>query len=426
MSSDGLPDPDPEVLAYLSRPEHADKMREVMVRAASSDMPVTVDWTKGEREGKRVAGVVLKRTYRLHKGRFELSSEGQEALIRGELGYFDDSKSVRLAPPIFVNDYYAARRKTDVVIQGFAFAPSPATRHLTATVRFGKHERSIEVYGARRGEYDAGKKPRFSEPEPFEMIPIRYDLAYGGVDMVALARKLGYPDPDAEVAIPEETEFHYPRNPCGLGYLMELDWESFMGLRLPHLEHPFDPLTPERLAVGAPGRWLRGSLPAAWDWQSESWFPRAAYLGMAPLFDDDGTVPAEVQKGWAARDILEIPMIFHDLDGTPRREYSQAASPGMSFTDLSPREHFEIKNMHPKEARLAFDLPGDVPKVTVAFQRDTFTELESRLCSVVIRPDREELVATWSALAEVDRDYEKLELMSMRSEIAWARGREAT
>jgi hypothetical protein len=310
-----------------------------------------------------------------------------------------------------------------VVIQGFAYASRPGTTKLTASARFGKHEREIVVFGERRGEFDRAGKPRFTEPNPFEMMPIRYDFAYGGVDMVALARSLGYPDPDAEVTLPRETEFHYPRNPCGFGYLMQLDWEAFTGLRIPHLEHPFDPLTPERLAVGKPDRWLRGPLPAAWDWQSELWFPRCAYLGSAPVFARDGAVPAEVQRGWAPRDILDIPPIFHNLDGTLRLEYAQAASPGMSV-DLAPDEVFEFKNLHPVESALSIALPGDVPHVKVAFQKETYTDLEPRLLSVVLRPDRGEVVMVWRALGEVDRDLERLEMMSLRSEIQWVRGGE--
>jgi hypothetical protein len=416
------PDADPEVSAASERPLSDEDKAMLAVMGASVDVPTTVDWTWGEREGRRMAGLLLKRTYTLVDGRLELDEAAQETLSQGEIGYFDDEKSVRLAPPLFVNDYYAARLRTDVVVQGFAYAPRPNTRKLTARLRFGKHEREIVVFGTRRGEYDRGGRPRFSEPQPFDEAPLRYDFAYGGVDMIALARKLGYPEPGAEVEVPAETEFHYPRNPCGLGYLIELDRDSFDGLVIPRLEHPFDPLTPERLAVGAPDRWLRGPLPAAWDWQSQTWFPRAAYFGMAPDFARDGTVPAEVERGWAPRDILDIPMIFHKPEGPLRVDFAQGASAGMSFTDVAPDELFVLENLHPKESTLSMRLPGEVPQVKVAFESGTFTDLVPRLLSVVLRPDQGEVVTVWCALAEVGREYQAIELYNMDVEIRWARG----
>lgn len=421
--------PYPELTAFFQKPENYPALQEAMVKATAPSLPLTVDWTKGERDGQQWAGLVLKRTYVLDQGRPQPAASGrlqikpsaQEALMDTQIGYFDDDAIVRHAPPVFVNDYYAARQKTDVVIQGMAFAPRGGTRSFTVTARFGRHERSINVFGERRGDVDRMGRFRFSEPKTIDAVPLRYDFAYGGVDMVALARKLGYPKPGAQVRLQRETELHYPRNPCGLGYLIELDRESFNGLLIPHLEHPFDPLTPERLAVGRPDRWLRGPMPAAWDWQAESWFPRAAYLGLSPPFAKDGTLPAEVTRGLAPPDILDIPMIFHNLDGPPRVEYTQAASPGMSV-DVAPDEAFEIHGMHPRGEVVSFRLPGEVPLARVAFRPEAFTDLEPRLCSVVIRPHRGEVIVVWSAMARVDRDYDKLSLMNLRSEIRWARG----
>ncbi|KYF83297.1 hypothetical protein BE17_01905 [Sorangium cellulosum] len=208
---------------------------------------------QGEPDGQRWIAWVMKRTYRIHNGRCELDTPGrQEVLHDDELPYNDRRKPPRVSPPLVVDDLLPFRRATDVVVQAFAHAYRPGTRKLTASVQFGEHQREIVVHGDHVGELDRAGKPRFSEATPIEVVPVRYDYAYGGVDLTALGRNgdiLGQFIQDARrgMSTLSDTPYHYPRNPCGYGYLMELDAESFTGLPIPNLEYPFDPLTPQRI-----------------------------------------------------------------------------------------------------------------------------------------------------------------------------------
>lgn len=401
---------DPEQLMQLDR----------MASEAIAHPPRTESFSQAERGGEPILAFLIKRTYRIHNGRCEhAGSGGQEALMQAEVPYRRDVEPPLSSPPFYVNDHIAVKRETDVVIQGLARAYEPGTRKTQVSVRFDKHQREIAVFGPRFGEHDRLGRPRFSEPEPFQAVPLRYDFAFGGVDLRRmLARYARLPD-DADVELPAFCELHYPRNPCGMGYLIELTEERFNGLAIPCLEHPSDPLRPERLAVGKPERWLHAPLPACWDWQSEGWFPRMGYLGLAPDVEDPKVVPAEVQRGWAAEDILAIPPVFQRPDDPPRVEFARAASAGMTVSPLPPDAGFELRGIHPKKPLYSFRMPGEVPDVELELGPGVFSRAQPHLDSVVVRPHPGELVVVWSARAPVKRRYEARELEQMRRKVRW-------
>jgi hypothetical protein len=387
----------------------------------------TENYVRGKLAGRPALAWVMKRTYAIRGGRCELDTPSrQEVLHEEEVPYDKKRRPPRRSPPIAVRDLYPFRALTDVVIQAFAHPPAPDTRRLTVSARFGKHLREIAVFGDRVGEIDPMGRPRVSEPGPIGVVPVRYDFAYGGVDLTALAR---HGDPvnqflhrmRAKVDPLYSTRFHYPRNPCGFGYLMEVDEQSWKGLPLPHLEHPGDPLGPERMAVGKPERWVHAPLPAGWDWQPEDWFPRLGYFGLAPEHDLEGKTLAEVSRGWAPKDLLSIPPIHHDPDDPRRAGAAQAASPGMSVRDLHPATTFELTNLHPRMPVYKFRMPGEVPLVKVELSPGKLTELAPHLDSVVVRPVPGEIVVVWSARAPLGEHVTEEQILNMKRQVSWAR-----
>jgi len=428
------PDDLAELAAQIERaqgdPDELGRLAAKLRLAWIADDLDTTGFAEAMDEGERRLALVLKRTYRIGNHRAEPAAPDDEELLQEhELPYDPERASPLVSPPVFVNEARIRRRRTDVVVQAIAYAYAKGTRELTARVRFGEHERSIVVHGARRGEIDRAGRPRFSEAEPIEGVPLRYDFAYGGVDQRALEKRR---DPLRAILAQARydfdpqavTDYHYPRNPCGLGYLIDLDEEGFDGLPIPFLEHPFDPLSPARLAVGDPKRWARGPLPACWDWQSETWFPRLGYLGMAPDVDDPDLVPEEARRGWAARDVLRIPPVHHAPDRPISPEFDQCASPGMSIAELSPAETFVLTNLHPNKPTYSFQLPGEVPEVKLDLGGPSLTDLEPHLDAVVVRPDPGELVMLWSARTTILRSYTFDELAGTRRVVRWARIKE--
>jgi hypothetical protein len=406
--------------------KRGERLAAKLQRVLASDLPATWGFAESVLGDRRTVALVMKRTYRITNGRCELAAPAErEVLHEGEMPYDAKLPPPRISPPVFTNDGQILRSRTDVVIQAVAHAYEKDTRKQNVSVRFGKHEREIAVFGDRRGEVDRLGRLRFSEPEPFEAIPVVYNFAYGGFDRAAFARDVDPTREAVEKARPEykgvrAAKYRYPRNPCGLGYLIELDENAFVGMRIPHLEYPFDPLGPARLAVGSLTRWVRGPLPAGWDWQSQSWFPRSGFLGMIRDVEDRNEVPAEAKRGWVPRDILSSTPIHQDPERPISPDAAQSASPGMSVDDLVPGETFVLRNLHRNKPTYSFQLPSEFPRAKLELRPGQLTDLASHIDSVVVRPGPGEVVIVWSARAEVERQYTLDELRSMRQKVRWA------
>ncbi len=383
----------------------------------------------GEVDGASWVAWVVKRTFRVENGVLELAPLGdQEDLFEGEILYDNERPAPRVSPPVVVGDLFAFRKKTDVVVQAFAYPSRPNTSQMTVGLRFGSHRRSIVVFGDRLGELDRFGRARFSEPGPIDVVPLRYDFAYGGVDVVALRQEGDEAQFLVEKMRPElgalpNTAYHYPRNPTGMGYVMDLE-NSFLGFPVPHLEYPFDPLSPERMVVDGPEHWLKGPLPACWDWQSAGWFPRLSYLGLGPPPHPDDGIPEEVKRGYAPADIFDIEAVHHAPNAPLRPEFAQCASPGMSVSDIGPGTSFELTSVHPTEPTFAFRLPNEEPRVLLHTSTTSTLELVPHLSSVTVRPVPGEVVVVWSARAPLPLLLTMEQAADARRTVTWRRASE--
>jgi len=371
-------------------------------------------------------GLVLKRKYLFQNGGGcdAVEEEAQEPVTVEEISY-EDLEPPRVSPIRVDNDCFAFRLKTDLVVQGSAYSYFSGVSMTHVSVRVGTFERSIRVYGERKLTRGADGRPRFSEPETFEAIPVRYDRAYGGVDVTELRRR---PAPRMlrelaqvmpEVPIETDTPFHYARNPCGRGFLIHDDEESLAAVEIPNLEFPFDPITPERMIAGSVYGWVDAPLPACMDWQSAGWFPRIAYLGAA-IFPPDYKGPVrETSLGWAAHDIVDIPPVTSTIDELPRIEFTQGASAGMSLDSIRPGEVVELQNLHPVYSFCTFRLPDEVPRARLELGSGSWTDLEPHLNAVVIRPDSDEVVMVWCASADPPARFEPGDIEELGHDVEW-------
>jgi hypothetical protein len=221
------------------------------------------------------------------------------------------------------------------------------------------------------------------------------------------------------------TPYHYPRNPCGSGYLLDLDEESFHGLRIPQLEHAFSRLAPDRMAVKSPDGWMRGPLPASWDFQPIEFFPRCAYLGLPPSYEKETCPPAEIERGYAPKDLLSIvPIMKARGVSDVRLEVALCAAPGMSFSHINPDEAFELRNMRKEKPVYRIELPGEVPRFLFELGPNNVIEPEPRLNHVVLRVDLDEVELLWSARIRISQDTTEETLLHARRVITWSRPRE--
>jgi hypothetical protein len=377
-------------------------------------------------ERGRNIGLVLKRSYTFQNGGGcdAVEEDEQEPLSDSELPY-EELDAPQVSPVQVDNDLLGFRQQTDLVVQGSAYTYVSGVSMTHVAVHIGAFERSIRVYGDRPLMRRLDGKLFFGDAEPFDVMPVRYDRAYGGVDVTALLRR---PAPKmlrdlAEVMpdlpIDTDTPFHYARNPCGGGFLIHDDEESLATVKVPNLEFPFDFITPERLATGSIHGWVNAPLPACMDWQAVGWFPRIAYLGAAWFPPDYKGPVRETELGWAAADLVHIEPITWHPDEPPRVEFMQAASAGMSVDRVSQGEVVELRNMHPVFPFCSFRLPYEVPCVRMELKPGEWTLLEPHLNAVVIRPDSDEVVMIWCSTAPIDRHFPMDEAYELRREVSW-------
>ena len=234
-----------------------------------------------------------------------------------------------------------------------------------------------------------------------EKIPLRYSHAYGGHDTTAEAKNGNPAEPlqrffDEPIDLVRASPYQYPRNPAGVGYLIEQSAESLEKLQLPNLEDPLDPLTPERLLLGSYLRWPTMPLPQATDWIDYDWFPRIAYSGIVvPSYEPPKNPIAEVTRGYAPADVLVDKPIVQKQDWL----FTSGASLGLQLPYLRGDEAVELTNMHAKQQALRFTLPGERPKISTDGRKGKLNPTEPVLHSVVIEPDAERVTVVWCGAA---------------------------
>jgi hypothetical protein len=105
--------------------------------------------------------------------------------------------------PLKEIDYAPRKPYCDVLLNGSAYAPGgQPTERVTVSLRVGSWKKSFDVVGNRIWQIGLlGPKP--SQPEPFTVMPISYNNAFGGVDRSQ-----------------EDPAKHrwYPTNHVGVGY----------------------------------------------------------------------------------------------------------------------------------------------------------------------------------------------------------------
>ena len=202
---------------------------------------------------------------------------------------------------------------------------------------------------------------------------------------------------------------------------MESDKESIENVLLPNLEDPLDILSPGRLAVGSPGRWPFMPLPQAFDWYDYSWFPRMAFLGFVPEHEPLSGPVEEARRGYVPKDIIKDRATLQDIIKymtTSGYQIVNGACPGLSFPHLAGSETVMLNNIHPKHSEFTFQLPGEVPKISIEF-KEKWRKLSPVLHTVLIEPDLDRLSLVWRGSLVVQRPYMLEELEKMQSDVLW-------
>ena len=292
-------------------------------------------------EGEYILSVLLKRTYDIVPGRPCVRAEEDRPVIPGDVPWGNPMNStVR-----FESDFVPYKPATDVVINGKAYAPKgKPTTACSVAIKIADRRKDVRVIGDRKAFFGKKTSPAFSDPVPFTTMDLRYERAYGGIDV--------YSD--------KKTSYPYPRNPLGRGFIVANTKQGIENLELPNLEDPNDLLTPDRLCVSEYSRWQDQPMPAGLGWFSKYWRPRAELAGIMPA---DRPVEQELRKAYSA--FLPADQRSHYMKNGIRDmdfRFFNGASPGLVMPYLTGNEGIATANLA-AEGIVSFSLPGDRPEI---------------------------------------------------------------
>jgi hypothetical protein len=392
--------------------------------ARSTPSP-TVEFFQAQPEGRPRLLFALSRVYALSpEGAVVLAQE--QPPLPADYDFYDDAPA-GVIPTLKAVPEAVYRSGTDVVVQGAAWsANGHAVTVLDAAVRVGPHTHVVRVCGRRFCEM-AGDRIVFTAPEAFERMPLRYENAYGGRDSAAEAT-FEVPAPGGRrrrlaefFAERDFTPFVYLRNRSGKGYVVGRDPEAIAGRELPNLEHPDDPLTPDRLVCPDPYAWLGQPVPAGVDFLDPFSFPRLAMLGMTPLNVSEGDRIPEVALGLVPPDAIRPSILRLAPSGLGQAIHpdgGRAASLGLRLPYLRGDEPFELHRLHPERPVLRFVLPPERPRVLVKLGA-TLAEFEPRIYSVRIEPTAGLLRVIWGGDVPLERPLLPDALPALEHRLEW-------
>ena len=141
--------------------------------------PAPLGLATGVITGRLELALLLKVTYQFEPGKPPRRAEQQLPLSRKNEEHDELPPGLKGSMKA-VPELLAFTTGTDVIVRAHARPPKPRTS-MRVSVTIGNHRHTAEVTGRRLVDMVNGKL-RFTDPEPFEAMPLRYELAYGGVD----------------------------------------------------------------------------------------------------------------------------------------------------------------------------------------------------------------------------------------------------
>jgi hypothetical protein len=277
----------------------------------------------------------------------------------------------------------------------------------------GKIRHYAKVTGTRFVDRE-GSRLVFTPPEPFEAIPLRYEMAYGGIDrdfeamVVDAARESAGPDEMRRLSAVAEDFLQgvppaaYPRNPYGKGFALVAAPEAMIGKELPNIELDEDRLTPERLWPSKAARWVEMPVPAGFDYMHATMFPRTAMIGLPPMVEGNWDEIQEVLSGQVPPGFCRGNLMYaesEEIPGLVHPELARCAPIGLRSPFLRGDEVITLYGMDPVEPVLGVRLPGTRPLVSLpsGVIGGKSQELDCQLYQTFIDVDERTLTLVWTA-----------------------------
>jgi hypothetical protein len=267
---------------------------------------------------------------------------------------------------VYESDLIHTKPTTDITLLGNAYAPpgKPAKR-VDVTLKIASISKTLRVFGDRywkKGVLGVA----MTEPEPFEKMPLVYERAFGGRDVVS-------PDPTNQ-------SFEW-RNPVGCGFALKA--EHLADQRAPNVEDPKNLIS----------SWRQRPSPAGFGPIGAHWSPRCKWGG---TYDEK----------WEKE---RQPLVPDDFD---ERFYLAAPADQQPPTHLRGGEPVELSNLTP-QGHLHFQLPRVVLGFATRFYTGEVVRHRPVLHSVIIEPDIPQVIMVWNTFLECHTTGLKLDKTSV-------------
>lgn len=318
--------------------------------------------------------VVHKRSYRWTSGNEPQRLPADEEPLRDKPKPWPEAVDGRGPSYRELVDAHAWRTGVDLLIRGTARAPRPVGSLRLAVAAGGRTVAGI-AWGVRRVAR-SGSTWAFSEPEPFQELVLRDEFAYGGSDPAAEQRIIAdalarmTPEqrrragPSVQGALSGHRPLAYPRNPHGMGYVLDSRPDEVVGRELPRLERAEDLLTPARLVLPAPFGWVNQPLPLLWSGLPPYVFPRIAMAGAPPTGYEAGAACPEVARGYLHAGFCHGNVHTTTPQDLPKLldpAYVRNADLALVFERLEPGSRIELAGFDAAGAGLLTAVPRDRP-----------------------------------------------------------------
>jgi len=328
-------------------------------------------------DGRELLVVVVKGNFKIPKAGEEPELAEQQANLvmadefTGEPGF---------SAPKYESDFAPIKPRCDVLLNGSAYAPGgePA-RQVEVGLRVGAMTKQFQVVGNR-----VWKKLLFlvfaTGPEPFTVMPISYDNAFGGVDNS------------------HENEKKHRAclgNHAGKGFHSNLKTEAVADKPLPNTEEfghrvksPKGKYQP--MALGPVGR---------------AWQPRPKFAG---TYD----------QNWIDNVFPFLPADFDEL-------YYQSAPADQQIDYLKGGEEVVLLNLTP-QGRTSFKLPTISVPVTFYLKNGEEKEATAANDTIIIEPELGRFMLVWRTALPLKKNmFEVAQVVVGKMPRSWYRARES-
>jgi hypothetical protein len=326
-------------------------------------------------DGRELLVVVVKGTFGIPRpGEAPQLLPEQEKLVEADVFTGEPGFSA----PLYETDYAPRKPKCDVLLNGSAYAPNGyPTDRVRVGLRVGSMTKVFDVVGNRVWR-EVAATVSSTRPEPFTVMPISYDNAFGGVDN------------SHENPAQHRT---YLSNHAGKGFFHNLDTHVYSGRPLSNTEEPHD-------AVTIPNGNYR---PMAFGPVGRSWEPRPRFAG---TYD----------QNWLDNVFPFLPADFDE-------RYYQTAPADQQIDYLRGGEQVTLYNLTP-QGRVDFRLPSVSVPVSFFLKDGNQHDVTPFLDTVVIEPDQKRFMLVWRTARPLRRNiFEVVQVLTGRMPAGWYRAR---